>query len=202
MSCLRYLNVHVETFSGLLSLLQNPRGRRGSRPSIGENESVWRIPGGSGSTPTVFPEVLQEAVGGDPLESELGEQIYSVGEGEQVEGRLVVERGTRVAVHMREHFVNVGLCQSVEGRTLGQDETEELMVTFDAAFLPGGAGVAVEQARSRGTVRGVFQRARVGELRSVVGEQDGKEAAKQVRSGQIPFALITRLRNSIPSSKG
>jgi hypothetical protein len=42
------------------SLLQNPCGRRGSRPSIGEG---WRFPwisGGSGSTPTVFPGVLKK----------------------------------------------------------------------------------------------------------------------------------------------
>jgi len=39
-----------------------------------------------------------DAVGGDPLESELGEQVHSVGEGKQVEGRLVVEGGTGVAV--------------------------------------------------------------------------------------------------------
>ena len=79
-----------------------------------------------------------DAVGGYPLKAEIGEQNPSVGEGEQVEGCLVVERGTGVAVDVREHLVDVGLRQSVEGRAPGQDEAEELVVTLDAALLPGG----------------------------------------------------------------
>lgn len=62
------------------------------------------------------------------------------------------------------------------------------MVTLEAPLLPGGAGIAVEQARARGAVRGAFQRAGVGELGSVIGKQDGEEASEKTRSGQRPQA--------------
>ncbi len=63
-----------------------------------------------------------DALSGDSLKVKLGEQVHSVGEGEEVEGCLVVECRTRIAVDVRERLVDIGLCQMIEGRALGQDQ--------------------------------------------------------------------------------
>jgi len=87
-----------------------------------------------------------DLVCGYPADAEPVQEALPVSEGEQVEGRPVVEGGSGVAVDVGHELCDAGLGQTVEGPALRQYHADELMVAFDAPLLPGGAGVAVKQA--------------------------------------------------------
>lgn len=87
---------------------------------------------------------------------------------------------------MREHGVDVILRKVVKGCSFGQDHSKELVIALDAPLLPRRTGIAVEHAGSQGSVKGVLQRERVGELRAIVRQQTGEETLEQFAASQFP----------------
>ncbi len=132
------------------------------------------------------PGFEEDLVGGDLLDGELIEQFSSVEESEEVAGGFVLEGRPRVAVDVAHERVDVGLRQVVKGGSLRQDHADELVVALDAGLLVRGARIAVEDACAPLAGRVQFQGFWIGELGTVVGEQDGEQAPETVGSGQRP----------------
>ena len=91
---------------------------------------------------------------------------------------------------MREHEVDVVLDERVERRSLRQHPADLLVVALDVGLLLRVVGIAEEHPRApfepRRVVLGVgaveLDHPRVGELASVVGEDDGEERPEELES--------------------
>ena len=94
---------------------------------------------------------------------------------------------------MREHEVDVVLCERVKGRSLRQHPADLLVVTLDVRLLLRVVRVAEEHPRAplelRRVVLGVdaeeLNHLRVGELASVVGEDDGEQRPEELEPRDV-----------------
>ena len=94
-------------------------------------------------------------------------------------GGLVAEDFPHVGVDVGQKGIELSLRQRGEaygesvGGGLGQDEPDQFVFAFDVGLLPRLAGGAVEDAGQGGAVGGEFEGGQIGELASVVGQDDG-----------------------------
>ena len=108
--------------------------------------------------------IERHLAGGDLHDAEPFEEpaaLVAVFLHELVVGRGVVERGARVAVHVRKDEADVVLVDQVEVRPLDEDPPELLVDAFDARLLRRAVRVAVEDPGARDELVGVVVRAGV-----------------------------------------
>ena len=103
---------------------------------------------------------------------------------------VVHQRRAGVAVDVRHHQVDLPLREAVEALALEGDAPDVLVVALDVRLVRGGVGARVEHLRPRRPVvrRGLHGKG-VGELRAVVLEQRGEQAAEGVRPERVPHPV-------------
>ena len=93
---------------------------------------------------------------------------------------------------MRGKPVHIFLDKRVKAAAFGQYPPNVLMASFQSALLVRTAGVTIENTRTQGTVQRSFKGIRVRKFRAVIGEQNGKQRAKEV-SPCFLFELINNV---------
>ena len=103
---------------------------------------------------------------------------------------VVHQRRADVAVDVRHHQVHLRLRERIEALALEGDAPDVLVVALDVRLVGGGVGAGVEHLRPRRPVvrRGLHGKG-VGELRAVVLEQRGEQAAEGVRPERVPHPV-------------
>ena len=84
---------------------------------------------------------------------------------------------------MGHNTSHIGLFQVIERGSLLQNIPQNEVIVFHMRFLKSGVRVAVEDSRPDLTVeRTDFERSRIAELRSVVGQDDGKQHTETIEA--------------------
>lgn len=86
---------------------------------------------------------------------------------------------------MTDDEVDIDLVKFVKIGSFGKDLTDEFMILFNAAFLPGSLGITVKDPCSAGAVFSEFKVMYSFELRPVVGKDNGKKLSEKIQSQQI-----------------
>ncbi len=122
----------------------------------------------------------------DLAEPEEGEEPLAVEHPEEGDGALPAEPGAELAVDMAEDQVDGLLRDAGDGDALREDRAEILVSVLDMRLLPGVERGAVEDARPRPVGEPAPLHGRgVGELGSVVRQEDGEEEAEGLRPERL-----------------
>ena len=75
------------------------------------------------------------------------------------------------------------MCEFIEGASTGQDSPQIGVIVFDLSFLPSGIGVAIEHPGPEFSCdRAGFNRGRVAEFRSIVGQDEREHLSEYVQA--------------------
>ena len=120
---------------------------------------------------------------GDGFDAELFEHLLSVNEFEKVKRRFVVEAFSDLAVEVGNDEVDVVLGKRVETGPFRKELSEVEVIVFDMGLFPGGIRIAVIDSGSALLgCRAELKSGRIGELGTVVREDDGEHLSERVEA--------------------
>ena len=83
---------------------------------------------------------------------------------------------------MRGKPVHIFLDKRVKAAAFGEHPPNVLVASFQGALLVRATGVTIENTSAQGTIQRSFKGIRVRKFRAVIGEQNGKQRAKEVNT--------------------
>ena len=127
----------------------------------------------------------------DLFDTEELQDLFSVKESKDVAGTFVPETLADVGIDVVYDEVDVILHEPAEIRTLGNHIPEQFVIPFRRTLLPGSLRVTVKDSGTdlSGTAPVTFNLYRIGELTSVVCQNDGKKSGEQLMS-QHPVQTV------------
>ena len=110
---------------------------------------------------------------------------FAIEEAEHLVGRPVVQLFSFVRVDVRNHIIDVGLREIIEGRPFRRNAANHFVTNLDPAFLVGRTGIAVENTASQLAIAVALEGCRIRELAAAIGQNDGKETAVEIPAERV-----------------